>query len=294
MHTASDRTRARLLTVVISAHNVESFIEESLNSVLSQRWVDAIDIAVVDVGSTDSTYDAAKAVAERHRDKHIRLIRQSVCSRGGGRKTDLALVKTPYVTFLDGSDICMPNFSDMIVPLLAGEKWDMLEYNVAILGNDGKVRRGIELVREENVGGYAMNPATLMSLADQYHTYAWARTYKTALFRPDPFPAARSFEEEAVGSSVYVRAQSVYRLHARLAGYRRRPGTFEQRSSMHDVRDLAITGDEVLARCQGGEHDEYWLTIFRKLFRRACRVSVCVDRASFGEALSFLDHMSTN
>lgn len=247
---ASDRTRARLLTVVIPAHNVESFIEESLNSVLSQRWVASIDIAVVDVGSTDSTYDAAKAVAERDRDEHIRLIRQSVCSRGGGRKTGLALVKTPYVTFLDGSDICMPNFSDVIVPLLAGEKWDMLEYNVAIIGNDGKVRTDIELVHEESVGGYAMNPATLMSLADRYHTYAWARTYRTALFHPDPFPAGRSFEEEAVAPSVYVRAQSVYRLRARLAGYRRRSATFAQPSSMHDVRDLAITGDEVLARCQ--------------------------------------------
>lgn len=295
MPTALNASRVRLLTVVVPAHNVESCIEESLNSVLSQRRIDLIDIAVIDQGSTDSTYAAASAVAERDRGEHIRLLRASNRGFGEACKMALSVVKTPYVTFLDGHDIHMPDFSDVIVPLLADQKWDVLEYDVARIDDNAKVFGRIKLVREEHRGGHAVDDATLMNFAQRSHTYAWARTYKTALFQPDPFPAgARLHEEEAVVPSVLARALSVYGLREQLVGYRRRAGTFAQSSSLLDIRDLAITGDEVLTRCNGGEHDEFWMAVFRTLFRRACRLAAGVGGAPFGAVLSLLDHMATN
>lgn len=288
-------SQVRLLTVVIPAYNVESCIEESLNSVLSQRWIDSIDIAVIDQGSTDSTYAAASAVAERDRGEHIRLLRASNRGFGEGCKVGLSVVKTPYVTFLDGHDIHMPDFSDVIVPLLTDQKWDVIEYDVAMIGDSGQVLERIKLVREARAGGHAVDDAALMDFAQRSHAFAWARTYKTALFQPDPFPAgARHHEEEAVVPSVYARALSVYGLRKGLVGYRRRGGRFAQASSVQDVRALAITGDEILTRCKGGEHDEFWMTVFRNLFRRTCRVAARVEGAPFGAVLSLLDHMATN
>jgi glycosyltransferase involved in cell wall biosynthesis len=48
-----------LLSIVVTAHNVDGYIEEALNSVLGQPDIDAIRIIVVDDGSTDSTVAAA-------------------------------------------------------------------------------------------------------------------------------------------------------------------------------------------------------------------------------------------
>jgi glycosyltransferase involved in cell wall biosynthesis len=292
MTTSSAPTHTRPLTVVIPAYNVEGYIEEALISVLSQRWIDSIDIVVVDDGSSDSTYAQAQAVVERDRGEHIRLIHQSNRGVSDARNEGLAAVRTPYVAFLDGDDVFMENFSDLIVPMLAELEWDILEYNVAIIDDQGIMLEEIEQVPQKRAGGHAVDRATRMHFANLFHTFVWTRVYKTALFGPKPFPSGRHYEDAAAIPAVYLRARNIYQLADRLLGYRRRFGSITQQSPLRDVRDLLVTGDEALARCEGGEYDEYWMTIFYKLFRRACHVSARVDSASFDNALSMLKQMA--
>jgi len=294
MTTASNPTQIRPLTVVIPAYNVGGYIAEALNSVLSQRWADVIDIVVVDDGSSDSTYAEALAVVERNRGDQIRLIRQPNRGVSEARNVGLAAVRTPYVAFLDGDDIYMPNFSDAIVPMLARHEWDMLEYNIAIIDDQGKMLDEIELVPPERAGGHTVDKATLMHFAGRFHTFVWTRVYKTALFDPKPFPTGRHYEDAAVMPSVYLRAHNVYQVADRLIGYRRRYGSITQQAPLRDVRDLLLTGDEALARCNGSERDEYWLTVFYKLFHRACHVSARVDGSSFDDALSIVKQMASH
>ena len=94
------------------------------------------------------------------------------------------------------------------------------------------------------------------------------------------------------GGSIYLRASSIYRIPTPLIGYRRRFGSITQTASLRDVRDLRANGQEALARCEGNEMDEFWLTVFDKTFRRACHVCARVDRASFKQASETLEGMA--
>jgi len=294
MTLAQHRMRTPILTVVIPAYNVDGYIEEALDSVLSQHYIDDIDIVVIDDGSSDSTSAVVKRVMDRDSGGHIRLIRQRNSGLSGARNAGIAAVRTPYVGFLDGDDIFLPDFSASIVPLLAEGTWDMLEYNVSIIDDHSQNLDTIELVPQAIGGGSPVDHTARMHFAEAFHTFVWARVYRTSLFGPAPFPLGRHYEDIAVVPSVYLSAHSMYKIARPLIGYRRRFGSITQGAPVQDVRDLQTTGREVLEKITDGEQEEFWLTIFRKLFIRACHICARVDRASFSDGFVTIKQMAAD
>ena len=288
------RDTSPLLSIVVAAYNIEGYIEEALESLLSQPHIDAMRIIVVDDGSRDETYAAARTIVERDRGVHVELLRQENGGLSAARNTGLKAVRTPYVGFLDGDDIYLDGFTDTVIPLLAERKWDMVEYNVKIIDDDGRELDEIGLVSSTTSGGSPMNRTTLQEFVDGFHTFAWARVYRTDLFDEAPFPVGRHYEDMAVVPSTYLRANSIYRIASPLIGYRRRFGSITQCATLDDVQDLRTNGREALARCEGSELDDYWLTVFDKLFHRACHVCARVDRASFRRASETLSAMAVD
>ncbi len=283
-----------LLTIVVAAYNIEGYIEEALESLLSQPHIDAMKIIVVDDGSHDETYAAAQAVVERDGGAHIELIRQKNGGLSAARNTGLAAVRTPYVGFLDGDDIYLKGFSEAVIPRLAERQYDLVEYNVTIIDDHGRDLDKLELVTTPESGGHPMNRAALQHFADTFHTFAWARVYRTELFKNMPFPVGRHYEDIAVVPSLYLRAKRFYRVAEPLIGYRRRFGSITQKATLRDMQDLHLNGREALARCDGGDLDDFWLTVFDKIFSRACHVCARVDRASFRQASETLSAMAAD
>ncbi|MFM0327522.1 glycosyltransferase family 2 protein [Caballeronia glebae] len=288
------RDTSPLLSIVVAAYNIEGYIEEALESLLSQPHIDAMKIIVVDDGSRDETYAAARTIVERDRGVHIELLHQENGGLSAARNTGLAAVRTPYVGFLDGDDIYLKGFTEAMIPVLAERKWDVVEYNVKIIDDDGRELDEIELVNNATSGGHPMDRAALQHFADTFHTFAWARAYRTDLFDAAPFPVGRNYEDMALVPSTYLRASSIYRIPTPLIGYRRRFGSITQTAKLRDMQNLRVTGQEALARCDGGEMDDFWLTVFDKLFHRACHVCARVDRASFKQASETLTAMAVD
>jgi hypothetical protein len=280
-----------LLTIIVAAYNVEGYIEEALESLLSQPHIDRVSIIVVDDGSSDDTFAAAKIVADRDGGAHIRLVRQDNGGVSAARNAALSMVRTPYVGFLDGDDIYLDGFTDAIFPALSRQAWDMIEYNVKIIDDEGRALDDIDIVSQQAQGGRPLKRGDLQQFANAFHTFAWARVYRTELFDGMPFPTGRHYEDMAILPPLYLRANSIYRIAAPLIGYRRRFGSITQKARLRDMEDLRINGREALARCNGGELDAFWLTIFDKLFQRACHVCARVEYGAFKPASETLASM---
>ena len=99
-------TQKPFLTVVVPVYNVEKYLEDCLDSLLSQTVTDH-KIIVVNDGSKDSSGEIAKEYAEKHPEM-IQYVEQKNQGLGAARNTGLALVETEYVAFLDSDDIWHP------------------------------------------------------------------------------------------------------------------------------------------------------------------------------------------
>lgn len=89
-----------MVTVIIPAYNAEKYIEQAIESVLSQDV--AADIIVVDDCGQDNT---AKALEKYILNGQIKYIKNEVNSGvAASRNKGIKLAETPYVAFLDADD----------------------------------------------------------------------------------------------------------------------------------------------------------------------------------------------
>ncbi|WP_341876737.1 glycosyltransferase family 2 protein [Defluviitalea saccharophila] len=96
----------KLVSVIIPVYNVESYIFDTINSVINQTYKN-IEIIVVDDGSTDNTGEIVKKISENHQ----RLIYYYQSNQGvsAARNKGIELSKGEYISFLDGDDLWMEN-----------------------------------------------------------------------------------------------------------------------------------------------------------------------------------------
>ena len=93
------------ITVLMPVHNVESYVRESAESILSQSFTD-VELLVVDDASTDGTV----RVLEQLGDPRVRIIRS--CERlrfSGALNLGLEAVTGRFVARMDGDDIALPD-----------------------------------------------------------------------------------------------------------------------------------------------------------------------------------------
>jgi len=101
------------VTVVIAAYNAETFLSETLDSVLAQSLTD-IEVIVVDDGSTDRTPE----ILDTYSDSRLSVLRQTNGGVSAARNAGLAAACAPYVFFLDADDILLPDALFRMVTVL--------------------------------------------------------------------------------------------------------------------------------------------------------------------------------
>ena len=94
-----------LVSVIIPAHNAETFIADTLASVQAQTY-EALEVLVVDDGSTDRTPEIVRAVAAE--DPRVTLLRQRNRGVAAARNLAIAHARGVYVAPLDADDFWYP------------------------------------------------------------------------------------------------------------------------------------------------------------------------------------------
>jgi hypothetical protein len=91
---------APTVTVVVPAYNLARYLPAALDSALAQEWpAEALDVVVVDDGSTDDTADVLARYADR-----VRVIRQPNGGLVRAVERGLAEARGDYVALLDADD----------------------------------------------------------------------------------------------------------------------------------------------------------------------------------------------
>ncbi len=91
------------VSIVIPVFNRSAAVRKTLDSVLSQEFVDW-ELLIVDDGSTDDTPE----ICAGYLDPRVRLIRQANQGQAAGRNLGLSLARGEYVAFLDHDDLWHP------------------------------------------------------------------------------------------------------------------------------------------------------------------------------------------
>lgn len=122
-------------SVIIPTYNRDGFIDNTINSVLTQHFKN-FELLVVDDGSTD---DTQKIVAE-FTDKRVRYFNKQNAERAAARNYGIEKARGKYITFLDSDDLFKQNHLLTAYEISQNQNldifhlgYDVAEYNGSVI-----------------------------------------------------------------------------------------------------------------------------------------------------------------
>ena len=133
------------VSVIVPCYNAEPYIRETLQSIAGQAHTAAVEVIVVDDGSTDRSADIVATEFP-----WVRLIRTANHGASGARNTALSVAAGAFVQFIDADDLLPPNKLAIQIDALTASGADVAYGDWQYLEKqpDGSFRDGALVARE--------------------------------------------------------------------------------------------------------------------------------------------------
>ena len=182
-----------MLSVIVPVYNAETFLPESLDSLLKVQLEEPYEIIAVDDGSKDGTPEILQAYAEEH--EHIRILTQKNGGVSRARNAGIEEAKGKYITFADGDDWVEPGFYAAALRELEQGGYDLVQGNSRYI-----VDNKLNAIRPGCSRRETADPETLMEWffgREEILTYSvWSKVYRRELVEKVRFaPGVRVAED---------------------------------------------------------------------------------------------------
>ncbi|HFU4378204.1 TPA: glycosyltransferase family 2 protein, partial [Streptococcus suis] len=165
----------KILSISVAAYNVEKYLENLIESVVQSKYIDKIELLIINDGSKDSTQKIAETYANRF-PKSVFAIDKENGNYGSTVNKSLSIATGKYFKLLDGDDWYNTRDLDKLIETLEKNDVDLAvtNYTQVIEGGE-KITSNVEGVEFGRI--YKFNEVKLPNLG------MWSLTYKTELLR---------------------------------------------------------------------------------------------------------------
>ncbi|MFD9499110.1 CDP-glycerol glycerophosphotransferase family protein [Streptomyces sp. NPDC060035] len=232
-----------LLSVVVPVHNVEEYLEECLDSLAGQS-LDALEVVLVDDGSTDGSRRIAEGFARR--DERFRCVHQPNAGLSAARNTGVAHTTpgVPYLAFADSDDIVVRDAYERMVASLESTGSDLATGNVWRLNEQGRQQAWqYRWLTADRPRTHIMRDARLLS-----DRVAWNKVFRRSFWdrHTFTFPVGKLYEDTPVMIPAHYLAGSVDVLREHVYYWRVREGSItRRRTDVQGVRDRIAACEQV-------------------------------------------------
>lgn len=182
-----------LISIIIPIFNTAQYLEESLDSVINQTYIN-LEIIIIDDGSTDGSAKICDNYGER--DSRIIIIHQKNKGLSAARNAGLDVMTGEMVAFLDADDAYHPDYISAMVIAMIKEKADIVICKYSVKKATPKMKFGDKdkPMPQSEHGVYSRNSA-LRYLIDTKDYAAWNKLYKRELWSEIRYPVGRVYED---------------------------------------------------------------------------------------------------
>jgi teichuronic acid biosynthesis glycosyltransferase TuaG len=136
-----------LVSIVMPAYNCERYIDESIDSVLAQRYRDW-ELLVIDDGSKDTTFQAINEFSKK--DYRIKPLKnEKNMGVSATRNKGIELASGEWIAFLDSDDIWTPSKLEKQLEVAEKNSAEFVFTGASYINEDGQPYKGIFEVPEK-------------------------------------------------------------------------------------------------------------------------------------------------
>lgn len=221
-----------VISVIIPVYNVESYLPECIDSILTQEYSD-LEVILIDDGSTDESGKICDEYAKR--DCRIKVIHQSNGGAAAAKNAGLRVATGEYLSFVDSDDFLEPGAYSHMIRLLQDQKADVVQCSYRDIFRDHTTAR---LLHSHKA---AMDAADFLTLFTEDWTCAllWDKLYKRSLFDGILFETGHKIDDEYFTYRGIMNAGKIIRDERIVYNYRKRVSSvmFSPASAQQIVSD---------------------------------------------------------
>jgi glycosyltransferase involved in cell wall biosynthesis/phosphorylcholine metabolism protein LicD len=205
------------VSVIVPAYNVGPYIDQCLQSLVSQS-LQSIQIIVVDDGSTDDTPERIQAF-QSGEGPSIEVVRQENAGLSAARNAGMAVATGQYIGFVDADDWVSPRMFEKLYSRAVETDSEVVVCAGLKRWPDGQRKRIRLRIPADQFGSSAScNPEIIWGA----QSYAWNKIYARDLISRESFrfPDGKLFEDSAVVYGLVAKANRVDVVNEALYQYR--------------------------------------------------------------------------
>lgn len=202
-----------MVSIVIPVYNVEDYLQDCVNSVLSQTYTD-LQIILVNDGSTDSGGDICDAFAEK--DKRIQVIHKKNGGLSDARNVGTAAAKGEFLFYLDSDDYLEENTIRTLLDEQALHEADVVVGNYFYTYHDHE-----DAAQNENQI-LDRDTAIRQLMFGEIQTFAWGKLVRVKIAKQHEFPVGLVFEDHFWTHLIFQDSNIVACIPQPLVHYRQR------------------------------------------------------------------------
>lgn len=225
-----------MISVVIPVYNVEDYLPQCLDSVISQSYTN-LEIILIDDGSRDSSGKICDEYALQ--DSRIRVIHQQNQGLSAARNAGIEIATGKYIIFVDSDDYLPGGTIEHLHSTAVAYQADFVAGTFLRLSKDGKLSPnrlrdpivGVEVYTgRQKMENYICIPKQTNSV--------WGRLFARELFNEIRFPVGRLFEDVFVTCKLVHEAQRIALTEVPTYVYRKRANSISLRTCSHKDFDV--------------------------------------------------------
>ncbi len=190
------------ISVIITAYNIEAYIERGIRSVCGQTYRN-LEIIVVDDGSTDATGRLCDRLAAQ--DRRIQVLHKANGGPADARNAGIARSRGSLIGFVDGDDWIDPDMYEKLLGALLDQQADIAICRYRQVHRthteDASTDRAVVFEGQEALQCYVEERKEYA-----IQNAAWNKLYRREILEGVSFPAGKWYEDILFATTALSRA----------------------------------------------------------------------------------------
>ena len=228
-----------MISVIVPVYNVETYLEECLDSIQNQTYTD-FEVLLVNDGSTDRS----KAICERYcqTDKRFRLMNQTNQGLSAARNKGVEISTGEYIVFVDSDDVIKINYLEKLMQYMT-EDVDIVESQFTVSNEEflAKSFKEPSILFEGN-----SQEAVKIFPKHVLNVNAVTKLYRRSIVEAVPYIDGVIFEDVYCGIGMLKYIRKIIKIDYKGYYYRQRQASIMHRTFTPKNLDIFTVSDKLL------------------------------------------------
>ena len=228
-----------MISVIVPVYNVETYLEECLDSIQNQTYTD-FEVLLVNDGSTDRS----KAICERYckENRRFHLLNQENQGLSAARNTGVAASRGEFIAFVDSDDMILANYLETLMHYMR-EDVDIVESQFTVSNEEflAKSFKEPSILFEGN-----SQEAVKIFLKHVLNVNAVTKLYRRSIVEAVPYIDGVIFEDVYCGIGMLKYIRKIIKIDYKGYYYRQHQASIMHRTFTPKNLDIFTVSDQLI------------------------------------------------